>query len=376
LTLFHTVFPRSNNTVYNAELLITASFFGLGPELGLRLAGNTVQDAFSCIDSRAGYNPAVPLYYRLTDFRYPDKPERLYPTDPNPSHPDRPWHLEVGFGDGRFWAAHHALEPDTNYLGVEISGVSVLKARDRYRKVGLQHAILTRLSAEFVVRNIIPARSLNRVYVNFPDPWPKARHEDARLLRPDFLELLSTRLAPDGEVWLTTDHAGYYQFALESAAGTGLYHLTQPSPPAAALETKYALKWRDLHMPIHHARLQKRTESQRIFPPLEVHPMPHAVLHGTLPTNPLEKTVVKSQHHTVILLEQYANPDRLIVLARVEEQNLIQEVLISASHRDSGEVVVGLESFGGPLITAGVKAAVGAVTDWLAQNMTVIRKSY
>ena len=104
--------------------------------------------------------------------------------------------------------------------------------------------------------------------------------------------------------------------------------------------------------------------------------MPHAILHGTLPDTRLEKTVVKGVHHTVILLEQYANPDQLIVLARVEEQDLTQEVLVSASSRDSGEVVVGLESFGGPLITAGVKAAVGAVTDWLAQGMTVVRKSY
>lgn len=311
-------------------------------------------------------------YHRLNDFFYPDTVGRLYPTNPSGA-----WHLEVGFGDGRFWTMHHASEGDANYLGVEISGVSVLKARSKLREARVENAILSRLAAEFVVRNIVPVRALSRVYVNFPDPWPKARHEDARLLQVRFFQMLSTRLTEHGELWLTTDHPGYFEFGLENATATGLYDIAQPEPPPAALETKYARKWRDLSLPIHHARFRKRAESVQTFPPLEVHPMPHAVLRGSLPQARLEKLVVQDAKYTVILLERYLTDSRIVVLARVEEEKLTQEVLIAALRRDDGEVVVGLEPFGSPLITTGVKAAVGAVTDWLAgQSLEVVRRVY
>jgi tRNA (guanine-N7-)-methyltransferase len=311
-------------------------------------------------------------FQRLNDFSYPDEVNRLYPENPSGA-----WHLEVGFGDGRFWTMHHASEGNANYLGVEISGVSVLKARSRLREANVQNAILSRLAAEFVVRNIVPPRALHRVYVNFPDPWPKARHEDARLLQVGFLELLSTRLVPDGELWLTTDHPGYFEFGLENALATDLYDVSQPDPPPAALETKYALKWRDMSLPIFHARFRKRAESARSFPPLEVHEMPHAVLRGSLPQANLEKIVVHGKNYTVILLERYLSDSRIVVLARVEEEKLTQEILIAALRRDDGEVVVGLEPFGSPLITTGVKAAVGAVADWLAaHSLEVVRRVY
>ncbi len=320
------------------------------------------------------YTLAVPdvAYHRLNDFFYPDRVDRLYPANPSGA-----WHLEVGFGDGRFWTMQRASEENANYLGVEISGVSVLKARSRLRQAGIDNAILSRLAAEFVVRNIVPVRGLARVYVNFPDPWPKARHEDARLLQASFFEMLSTRLVERGELWLTTDHPGYFEFGVLNATATGLYDVTQPEPPPAALETKYALKWRDMSLPIFHARFRKRAESAQAFPPLEVHEMPHAVLRGVLPQTDLEKTVVHGSTYTVILLERYLTESRIVVLARIEEEKLTQEILIAALRRDDGEVVVGLEPFGSPLITTGVKAAVGAVADWLAgQSLEVVRRVY
>ena len=154
-------------------------------------------------------------YLRPNEFKYPDTLDRLYASG------FENLQLEVGFGDGRFWAQQHSLEENANYLGVEVSGVSVQKALARYRACKVQHAIVARTQAEFVIRNVLSENSLSRVYVNFPDPWPKARHEDARFLRPGVFELLSTRLDDNAEVWLTTDHPGYYEFALMSAASTG-----------------------------------------------------------------------------------------------------------------------------------------------------------
>ncbi len=311
-------------------------------------------------------------YLRPNEFKYPDTLTRLYPGA------SQHLHLEVGFGDGRFWSEHHQLEPDVNYLGVEVSGVSVQKALSRYRAKAVQNAIVVRTQAEFLLRNVLPQSSLARVYVNFPDPWPKARHEDARFLRPQVFELLSTRLVNNAEVWLTTDHPGYFEFALMSALGTGLFEISKAAPPAAALQTKYAMKWQGMKLEIFHARFQKRGVSQQSFAALSIgETVPHSQLRGELPAPPSEKIVLKGSGYTVIVLEGFWRETKLALLTRIEELDFTQEVLITVAKHDDGRLIAGLESFGSPLITPGVKAAVGVVTDWLeAQGLTVVQRSY
>ena len=311
-------------------------------------------------------------YLRHSDFHYPDSSQRLFDNA-------APLHLEVGFGGGHFWASQHRLESGVNYLGVEISGVSVQKALAKYRAAQVRNGIVTRVAAEFLIRNILAPDSLERVYVNFPDPWPKGKHEENRFVRATTFELLSKRLALGGELWLTTDHPEYYQFALENARSTGLYDVLETAPPAAALQTKYAQKWQAMGIGINHARFKKIGSSQRDFQPLSISgdPMPHAILTGDIPTEPLQKTVLRGAEYTVILLEGYARPDKLVVLARVEEPDFVQETLVSVSRRGGGRAIAGLESFGSPLVTPGVKAAVAGLTDWLeAGGMTVVQRNY
>jgi tRNA (guanine-N7-)-methyltransferase len=311
-------------------------------------------------------------YLRPSDFQYPDSVQRLFGNA-------QPLHVEVGFGGGHFWALQHALEGTVNYLGVEVSGVSVQKAMVKYRVSGVPNAVLTRVAAEFLIRNVLPADSLERVYLNFPDPWPKGRHEENRFVRAETFELLSKRLRDGGELWLTTDHAEYFEFALENAASTGLFEIHRTDPPSGALQTKYAQKWLAQGIQIQHARFKKHSSSPREFQPLEVFggSMPHAIVTGAFPSQTLEKTVLQGKNHTVILLEQYARANKLVVLARIEEPDFVQEALVSVSQREDGRVVAGLETFGSPLITAGVKAAVAGVVDWLERGgMTVLQRNY
>ena len=315
-------------------------------------------------------------YLRHSDFHYPDSSQRLFDNA-------APLHLEVGFGGGHFWALQHQLAGEVNYLGVEISGVSVQKALAKYRAAGVQRGIVTRVAAQFLIRNVLKPDSLERVYVNFPDPWPKGKHEENRFVRTETFELLSQRLQLGGELWLTTDHPEYYQFALENTRSTQLFEIFETAPPAAALQTKYAQKWQAMGIVINHARFKKIGSSQRVFQPLSVSvsspgdPMPHAILTGDIPAHPLQKTVLRGADYTVILLEGYARPDKLVVLARIEEPDFVQETLVSVSRRDGGRSIAGLESFGSPLVTPGVKAAVAGLTDWLeAGGMTVVQRNY
>lgn len=318
------------------------------------------------------------MILKLSDFRFPDDPARLYP-----SNPEGDLVLEIGFGDGRFWAEQGPREPHANYLGVELSGVSLLKAQRRLKAARLERAHLTRMPASTLLRAALPPGSLARVVVNFPDPWPKAGHAEHRLLRRPFFELAASRLRPGGEVWFTTDHEEYFEFALDEAAASGHFTAERGEPPEAALRTKYALKWRELGLSPHHARF--RSLRQPAVPTFSAQTQGDAVPHAivTLPA-PLDlhdfrKTVTHGDGHTVVLLDAYrhASRDEWALLAHVEEEDLTQEALISVRRREDGSALVQLERFGGPIVTPGLRAAVGAATALLeARGAAVRQRSY
>ncbi|GGL82968.1 tRNA (guanine-N(7)-)-methyltransferase [Deinococcus aerolatus] len=317
------------------------------------------------------------MIFPLGDFHFPDAASRLYPHTAQ-----RPWVLEIGFGDGRFWPHHAAdfAEPP-NYLGVELSGVSLLKAQRRLKAAGLDNAILTKLPADVLLREVVPHGGLDRIVVNFPDPWPKAGHLDHRLLRAPFFSLAASRLKAGGAVLLTTDHDEYFEFACQAARDSGVMTVDLADPPPAALETKYALKWRDLGLAPQHARFTPTAHPD--VPHGDIHPypedpahVPHAILSlpatftPAAPGQPFEKRTARAGGWTVILLDLYASlrVGGWVALAHVVEGELTQEVLVGITAREDGSHLVRLAKFGGPIITPGVKAAVGAVTDWLEER--------
>lgn len=318
------------------------------------------------------------MIFRLGDFQFPDSAQRLYPDTP-----ERPWVLEVGFGDGRFWPHYAATFAETpNYLGVELSGVSLLKAHRRLKAAGIGNAILTKLPADVLVREVIPAGALDTIIVNFPDPWPKAGHTDHRLLRVPFFELAASRLKPAGKILLTTDHDEYFEFACAEAAASGVMDVTLTAAPPAALETKYAQKWRDLGLGVNHAQFTPKVQTQvphgdtMPYPQTE-NDVPHAILNlpATFAPADFEKYTARGKNWTVILLDLYGSlrRDGWVALAHVVEGELTQEVLIGITHREDGTHLVRLAKFGGPIITPGVKAAVGAVTEWLESQGGVVK---
>ncbi len=286
--------------------------------------------------------------------------------------------IEVGFGDGRY-LAHLALShPDWNLLGVEVSLGSVWRAYRRMIREGISNVKLFRGDARFVVRNVIAENSLSRIYVKFPDPWPRKKHRERRLLRASFFKLLSTRLEDGGHLSFTTDHAEYFNFALEEARSTGYFQITKGEPPSAALETKYARKWREMKKEIFHAEFKKIARASSHPALIQQIDMQHAILEGELSSiGSFEKQVHAFKGGHVIVLEGFRelSGDSMIFKVRVEEPDLVQEILIQAWQKTEG-VFVSLQPFGDPLSTRGVREAVHAVTDWLASQGLVVKEKW
>ena len=295
-------------------------------------------------------------------------------------------HLEIGFGDGRY-TVHRALRaPEDHFVGLEISSGSIQRAVKGIKRAGLDNVFVLKAAAEFAVQHLFTENSLESITVNFPDPWPKEKHEKNRLLQRSFYHLASTRLKPGGVIKLATDHPDYFEFACSEAIASGLYDLVDAEAPEAVFETKYALKWKEMGKPLFYKRFELKEKSQTEFPILQRgQEMPHSILKGTIPTEvPFEKQILEYSHGHVVLHEVSSSwskqaRGRLLIRSTINEPHLKQQLLILVKQRQDEEIVVSLASFGDPIITKTTRGAIHAATEWLLsldQGLTVERRDY
>ena len=146
---------------------------------------------------------------------------------------DAPTVLEIGCGMGETTVAIAQARPAVNFLGVEVftAGVgALLKSID---ELGLTNVRVVHHDAVEVVRDMIAPDSLAGIHVFFPDPWPKKRHHKRRLLQPEFVNALASRLTPQGYLHFASDWQDYTQHALEVlGAETNLANLHAGYAPA------------------------------------------------------------------------------------------------------------------------------------------------
>jgi tRNA (guanine-N7-)-methyltransferase len=117
-----------------------------------------------------------------------------------------PLHLEIGSGNGFFFAGMAKLHPEWNWLGVEIRFKRVILTARKLQSSGSEEfARIARYNA-FYLDDILGPASLAGVYVNHPDPWPRYRQAGNRLLARPFAEKMAHMLAPGGRLRLKTDH--------------------------------------------------------------------------------------------------------------------------------------------------------------------------
>ncbi|MCR5669522.1 MAG: tRNA (guanosine(46)-N7)-methyltransferase TrmB [Butyrivibrio sp.] len=127
---------------------------------------------------------------------------------------DHPLHIEIGMGKGRFIMDMARLNPDINYIGIEKYSSVLLRAIQKQETEQLPNVIFIRMDAEVITEVFAPAE-VDKIYLNFSDPWPKDRHAKRRLPSKEFLERYDKILVPDGVVEFKTDNRGLFDFGLE-----------------------------------------------------------------------------------------------------------------------------------------------------------------
>ncbi|MCS7065798.1 MAG: methyltransferase domain-containing protein, partial [Fimbriimonadales bacterium] len=111
---------------------------------------------------------------------------------------DAPRELEIGFGSGDYLVARARQHPERDFVGIEIEWESVQRALRRIAQVGLTNVRLLLGDATPILHRAIAPESFIRIYSLFPCPWPKKRHHKYRLFSQRFLQLLNSRLMPEG----------------------------------------------------------------------------------------------------------------------------------------------------------------------------------
>jgi len=123
--------------------------------------------------------------------------------------------LEIGFGMGDATAYIAAALPDTDFIGVEVHPPGVGALLRLIGEQGLNNVRIVRHDAVEVLREMIAPASLAGVHVYFPDPWHKKRHHKRRLIQPDFVALVASKLQPGGYLHCATDWEPYAQQMLQ-----------------------------------------------------------------------------------------------------------------------------------------------------------------
>lgn len=175
---------------------------------------------------------------------------------------DNPLALEIGCGIGDFIVQLAAQQPQRNFLAIDIYNKGCYKTCRRIDKTSLTNVRVMRIEARFLLDRYLTMDSLDAVYINCPDPWPKKRHRQRRLLNQEFLKTLLYYLRPGGELFFSTDFADYaeqvapqllslpdYQSRLDQLPG---------QLPADYPRSKYMRRFLDQGQPIYFLHCNKR----------------------------------------------------------------------------------------------------------------------
>lgn len=128
---------------------------------------------------------------------------------------DAPVGVEIGFGMGQALLAWAADQPDWNLLGIEVYQPGIGSLLLGAERDGLSNLRVLEGDAERALEIHLAPDSVSEFRIFFPDPWPKKRHHKRRLVQPDFIRLLASRLIPGGRLLLATDWGPYAEWMLE-----------------------------------------------------------------------------------------------------------------------------------------------------------------
>jgi tRNA (guanine-N7-)-methyltransferase len=151
--------------------------------------------------------------------------------------------LEIGFGGGEHLAHQAELHPDANFIGAEPFRNGVAKLLALIEEKSLANIRIHDDDVRYLLEKL-PSASLSRIYVLYPDPWPKKRHHERRIVNAETLKQFHTLLKPDGMLLFASDIADYVEWTLREVREHGGFGLADnlSEPFENWFQTRYETK--------------------------------------------------------------------------------------------------------------------------------------
>ena len=134
---------------------------------------------------------------------------------------DNPIHIEIGMGKGQFLTQLATRNPNINYIGIEKFSSVLLRASEKLETLELENVRIINVDA-LNLNEYFEVGEIDRIYLNFSDPWPKNAHAKRRLTSSRFLPVYENILCREGEIHFKTDNRLLFEFSLESLNNYGL----------------------------------------------------------------------------------------------------------------------------------------------------------
>lgn len=177
-------------------------------------------------------------------------------------HNNKPVHLEIGSGKGKFIITHASQNFNVNYIAMEKYLPVLGKLIQKLPEEGIPNLAVLNADAENLPEYFAEGE-LEIIYLNFSDPWPKKRHAKRRLTNIKFLELYKKVLKDDGMIIFKTDNRDFFEYSIEQLelAGFVLRDITYDlhnSPFAEGnITTEYEDRFLSLGQPIYRLTAHK-----------------------------------------------------------------------------------------------------------------------
>lgn len=127
---------------------------------------------------------------------------------------NNPIYIEIGMGKGKFITELASANPNINYIGIEKFSSVLYRAIEKMEELRLENLFLLRMDA-IELLEVFGIDEVDKIYLNFSDPWPKDRHSKRRLTSKEFFKLYDSILKKDSVVEFKTDNMKLFDFSLE-----------------------------------------------------------------------------------------------------------------------------------------------------------------
>ena len=124
--------------------------------------------------------------------------------------------LEIGCGKGHYLSAYGCEFPDEVCVGIDLISSRIRDGHKKNEKKGNGNVFFIKAEAFEFLEALPEDVKINKLFIFFPDPWPKKRHHRRRLIQEPFLTLALQKCSPDAKLWFRTDHEGYFEWATDA----------------------------------------------------------------------------------------------------------------------------------------------------------------